>query len=110
MVGIGNPAVIGAARAASTGLIGAIAEGGAGVVAGRGRGARDDDLPDPAALESGTDGPSTTGPIPAALPPSAEPFHGWRGDGPANAAIGYFAAMLLSLSGQMSSRGSRVRR
>ena len=30
--------------------------------------------------------------------------------GPANVAIGYFAAMLLSLSGQMWSRGCRVRR
>ena len=33
-----------------------------------------------------------------------------RADGPANVPIGYFAAMLMSLSGQMSSRGSRVRR
>jgi argininosuccinate synthase len=55
MVGIDHPALIGAAQAASTGLIGAMAQGGAEMIASRGKVTRDDDLLDHAALESGTD-------------------------------------------------------
>jgi argininosuccinate synthase len=46
--------LIGAAQAASTGLIGAMAEGGAEAIASRGK-APHDDLLDRAAIESGTD-------------------------------------------------------
>ena len=54
MVGIGHPALIGAAQAASAGLIGAMAEGGAEAIASRGQ-VPADELLDRAAMESGTD-------------------------------------------------------
>jgi argininosuccinate synthase len=50
-----DPALIGAAQAASTGLIGAMPEGGAETIASRGEAAEDDELLDHAAIESGTD-------------------------------------------------------
>lgn len=49
-----HPTSIGAAQAASTGLIGAMPEGGAETIASRGQGS-EDDLLDYAAMESGTD-------------------------------------------------------
>jgi argininosuccinate synthase len=55
MVGRAHPALIGAAQAASTGLIGAMPQGGAEVIASRGRVSADDELLDRAAMESGTD-------------------------------------------------------
>ncbi len=56
MVGGGAaPAAIGAAQAAATGLIGAMAAGGAEVIASRGAVSDEDELLDRAALESGTD-------------------------------------------------------
>ena len=55
MFGGGHAALIGAAQAASTGLIGAMAEGGAEAIASRGQGTSDDELLDRAAMESGTD-------------------------------------------------------
>jgi argininosuccinate synthase len=55
MVGRSHPALIGAAQAASTGLIGAMPEGGAEVIASRGRVSGDDELLDRAAMETGTD-------------------------------------------------------
>jgi argininosuccinate synthase len=55
MVGSRHPALIGAAQAASTGLIGAMVEGGAEVIASRGRVSGDDELLDRAAMEAGTD-------------------------------------------------------
>ena len=54
MVGIGHPALIGAAQAASAGLIGAMSEGGAEAIASRGE-IPGDELLDRAAMESGTD-------------------------------------------------------
>jgi argininosuccinate synthase len=54
MVGSSHPALIGAAQAASTGLIGAMSEGGAEEIASRGEIARDEML-DHAAMEAGTD-------------------------------------------------------
>jgi len=54
MVGSGQPMLIGAAQAASTGLIGAMSQGGAEAIASRGK-APHDDLLDRAAIESGTD-------------------------------------------------------
>ncbi|WP_328647847.1 argininosuccinate synthase [Amycolatopsis sp. NBC_00348] len=50
-----HPKLIGAAQAASTGLIGAMAEGGAEVIASRGKASGGDELLDQAAMESGTD-------------------------------------------------------
>lgn len=47
--------IIGAAQAASTGLIGAMPEGGASAIASRGTVSGDDELLDHAAMESGTD-------------------------------------------------------
>src|SRR5690348_16697597 len=56
MVGGGShPRLIGAAQAASTGLIGAMDAGGAEAIASRGRAGHDEDLLDRAAMESGTD-------------------------------------------------------
>jgi argininosuccinate synthase len=55
MVGSAHPTLIGAAQAASTGLIGAMPEGGAEAIASRGRVPGDDELLDHAAMESGTD-------------------------------------------------------
>ncbi|WP_460757738.1 argininosuccinate synthase [Nocardiopsis oceani] len=54
MVGDSHPTSIGAAQAASTGLIGAMPEGGAETIASRGQGS-EDDLLDYAAIEAGTD-------------------------------------------------------
>jgi argininosuccinate synthase len=50
-----SPALIGPAQAASTGLIGAMPEGGAQAIASRGKVPADDELLDRAAMESGTD-------------------------------------------------------
>ena len=50
-----SPALIGAAQAASTGLIGAMPQGGAEAIASRGAGVADDELLDRAAMEFGTD-------------------------------------------------------
>ncbi|RJK97554.1 argininosuccinate synthase [Vallicoccus soli] len=56
MVGSSHPALIGAAQAASTGLIGAMDAGGAEAIAsGGGRAGDDAELLDAAAMESGTD-------------------------------------------------------
>jgi argininosuccinate synthase len=61
MVGSPHPTLIGAEQAASTGLIGAMPEGGAkaiaarGRVPGRGEVPGDDELLDHAAMEAGTD-------------------------------------------------------
>ncbi|MEU6037856.1 argininosuccinate synthase [Actinomadura sp. NPDC047616] len=59
MVGSAHPALIGAAQAASTGLIGAMPEGGAEAIASRGAVPTtvpaDDEMLDHAAIESGTD-------------------------------------------------------
>ncbi|WP_448618768.1 argininosuccinate synthase [Geodermatophilus sp. URMC 65] len=55
MVGSGHPQLIGAAQAASTGLIGAMDAGGAEAIASRGTVAADEQLLDRAAMESGTD-------------------------------------------------------
>ncbi|GAB4003986.1 argininosuccinate synthase [Glycomyces albus] len=54
MVGSGHPTMIGAAQAASTGLIGAMDEGGASAIASRGQAPSEDWL-DHAAMESGND-------------------------------------------------------
>jgi argininosuccinate synthase len=54
MVGSSHPRLIGAAQAASTGLIGAMHEGGAETIASRGR-VSGEELLDRAAMESGTD-------------------------------------------------------
>ena len=54
MVGSPHATLIGAAQAASTGLIGAMPEGGAEAIASRGKVPRDE-LLDRAAIESGTD-------------------------------------------------------
>ncbi len=54
MVGSGHPILIGAAQAASTGLIGVMSEGGAEAIASRGK-APQGELLDRAAIESGTD-------------------------------------------------------
>ena len=55
MVGSSHPKLIGAAQAASTGLIGAMPEGGAQVIASRGEVSPDDEFLDRAAMEMGTD-------------------------------------------------------
>jgi argininosuccinate synthase len=55
MVGGSTPAAIGAAQAASTGLIDASLEGGAEVIASRGQVSEHDELLDRAAMEAGTD-------------------------------------------------------
>ncbi|MCU1661247.1 MAG: putative argininosuccinate synthase, partial [Pseudonocardia sp.] len=55
MVGTTHPALIGAAQAASAGLIGAMPQGGAEVIASRGEGSGNDEMLDRAAMESGTD-------------------------------------------------------
>jgi argininosuccinate synthase len=55
MVGSEHPTLIGAAQAASTGLIGAMPEGGAEVIASRGTVVTDDVLLDHAAMEAGND-------------------------------------------------------
>ncbi|PDP87816.1 argininosuccinate synthase [Glycomyces fuscus] len=55
MVGAPHPTSIGAAQAASTGLIGAMPEGGAEVIASRGQSSESDGLLDHAAMESGND-------------------------------------------------------
>jgi argininosuccinate synthase len=55
MVGTTHPALIGAAQAAATGLIGAMSQGGAEVIASRGEVSGDDEMLDRAAMESGTD-------------------------------------------------------
>ena len=62
MVGSPHPALIGAAQAASTGLIGAMPEGGAEAIASRGEVPGDDELLDRAAMESGTDAAGRLGP------------------------------------------------
>jgi argininosuccinate synthase len=54
MIGIRHPALTGAAQAASTGLIGAMSEGGAEAIASRGK-VTGDEMLDHAAMESGTD-------------------------------------------------------
>ena len=51
---VGAPALTGAAQAASTGLIGAMSEGGAEAIASRGK-VIGDEMLDHAAMESGTD-------------------------------------------------------
>ncbi|MGP4016493.1 argininosuccinate synthase [Saccharopolyspora sp. 5N708] len=55
MGGSTHPALIGAAQAASTGLIGAMPQGGAQAIASRGKVSGDDESLDRAAMESGTD-------------------------------------------------------
>ncbi|MFF7970936.1 argininosuccinate synthase [Streptomyces sp. NPDC007905] len=55
MVGTGHPTLVGAAQAASTGLIGAMAEGGAEAIASRGEATDEETMLDRAAMESGTD-------------------------------------------------------
>jgi argininosuccinate synthase len=55
MVGNPHPTLIGAAQAASTGLIGSMPKGGAEAIASRGEVPGDDELLDHAAMESGTD-------------------------------------------------------
>jgi argininosuccinate synthase len=55
MVGGAHAVAIGAAQAAATGLIGAMTEGGAEVIASRGQVPEDEELLDRAAMEAGTD-------------------------------------------------------
>jgi argininosuccinate synthase len=55
MVGGTHPVSIGAAQAASTGLIGAMPEGGAEAIASRGEVSQDEEMLDRAAMEFGTD-------------------------------------------------------
>ncbi|MCX5095621.1 argininosuccinate synthase [Streptomyces sp. NBC_00365] len=55
LVGGDHPTPIGAAQAASTGLIGAMDEGGAEVIASRGEATDEETMLDRAAMESGTD-------------------------------------------------------
>ncbi|CAM5384905.1 Argininosuccinate synthase OS=Streptomyces glaucescens OX=1907 GN=argG PE=3 SV=1 [Streptomyces glaucescens] len=55
MVGPDHPTLIGAAQAASTGLIGAMDRGGAEAIASRGEAPDEEALLDRAAMESGTD-------------------------------------------------------
>ncbi|MFG2121193.1 argininosuccinate synthase [Streptomyces sp. NPDC048710] len=55
LVGTDHPAPIGAAQAASTGLIGAMDQGGAEAIASRGEAADEETMLDRAAMESGTD-------------------------------------------------------
>jgi argininosuccinate synthase len=55
MVGSSHPQLIGAAQAASTGLIGAMPEGGAEAIASRGKVPGEEKMLDRAAMESGTD-------------------------------------------------------
>jgi argininosuccinate synthase len=55
LVGSQQPALLGAAQAASTGLIGAMPEGGAEAIASRGEADAEEEMLDRAAMESGTD-------------------------------------------------------
>ncbi|THV30258.1 argininosuccinate synthase [Glycomyces paridis] len=55
MVGDSHPVKIGAAQAASTGLIGAMPQGGAGAIASRGEAPAEEELLDHVAMEIGTD-------------------------------------------------------
>lgn len=55
LVGTGHPTPIGAAQAASTGLIGAMDRGGAQAIASRGEATDEESMLDRAAMESGTD-------------------------------------------------------
>jgi argininosuccinate synthase len=55
MIGTTHPVLIGAAQAASTGLIGAMPQGGAEAIASRGQASGDDEMLDRAAMEFGTD-------------------------------------------------------
>jgi argininosuccinate synthase len=55
MVGTGQAALVGAAQAASTGLIGAMPQGGAEAIASRGEVSGDEEMLDRAAMEFGTD-------------------------------------------------------
>ncbi|GAB2582278.1 argininosuccinate synthase [Streptomyces capparidis] len=55
MVGTAHPQLIGAAQAASTGLIGPMPQGGAEAIASRGEAPDDNEMLDRAAMESGTD-------------------------------------------------------
>jgi argininosuccinate synthase len=55
MVGSPHPMLVGAAQVASTGLIGAMPEGGAEAIASRGTDSGEDALLDHAAMEAGTD-------------------------------------------------------
>jgi argininosuccinate synthase len=55
MIGTGHPALMGAAQAASTGLIGAMQQGGAEAIASRGEVSEDEEMLDRAAMEFGTD-------------------------------------------------------
>jgi argininosuccinate synthase len=55
MIGTNHPAIIGAAQAASTGLIGAMPQGGAEAIASRGDVSDDDQMLARAAMEFGTD-------------------------------------------------------
>ncbi|MEU1401068.1 argininosuccinate synthase [Streptomyces sp. NPDC005728] len=55
MVGSDQPRLVGAAQAASTGLIGAMDKGGAEVIASRGEATDEETMLDRAAMESGTD-------------------------------------------------------
>lgn len=55
LVGTGHPTPIGAAQAASTGLIGAMDQGGAQAIASRGEATDEETMLDRAAMESGTD-------------------------------------------------------
>jgi argininosuccinate synthase len=55
MIGTPHPASVGAAQAASTGLIGALPEGGADAIAALDRAADAEEMLDRAAMEAGTD-------------------------------------------------------
>ena len=55
MIGTSHPALMGAAQAASTGLIGAMPQGGAEAIASRGEVSEDEEMLDRAAMELGTD-------------------------------------------------------
>jgi argininosuccinate synthase len=55
MVGSSHPQLIGAAQAASTGLIGAMPEGGSEAIASRGKVPGEEEMLDRAAMETGTD-------------------------------------------------------
>jgi argininosuccinate synthase len=55
MIGTPHPASVGAAQAASTGLIGALPEGGADAIAALDGAADAEEMLDRAAMESGTD-------------------------------------------------------
>jgi len=55
LIGTSHPALMGAAQAASTGLIGAMPQGGAEAIASRGEVSEDEEMLDRAAMELGTD-------------------------------------------------------